>query len=48
VLGDSASPFAPFEHCRFMYHDIHEDYVSNEPALDSNSNLLAALLGVPQ
>jgi hypothetical protein len=48
VLGDTGGPFAPFEHRRFMYHDIHEDYVSNEPALDSNSNLLAALLGVAQ
>jgi len=43
VLGDTASPFAPFEHRRFMCHDLHEDDVSNEPALDSNSNLLAAL-----
>jgi hypothetical protein len=48
VLSDTGGPFAPFEHRRFMYHDIHEDYVSNEPALDSNSNLLAALLGVAQ
>jgi hypothetical protein len=43
VLGDTASPFAPFEHRRFMCHDIHDDDVSNEPALDSNSNLLGAL-----
>ena len=46
VLGDTASPFAPFEHGRFNYHDIAADYVSNEPALDSNSNLLAAVLGL--
>ena len=48
VLGDSVSIFQPFENNRFLYHDIHEDYVSNEPALDSNSNLLAALLGFAQ
>jgi hypothetical protein len=48
VLGDTGAPFGPFQNGRFMYHDIHEDYVSNEPALDSNSNLLAALLGFAQ
>ena len=48
VLGDTMSVFQPFENSRFLYHDIHDDYVSNEPALDSNSNLLAALLGVAQ
>jgi endoglucanase len=46
VLADVASPFAPFENPRFLYHDITADYVSNEPALDSNSNVLGALLGV--
>jgi hypothetical protein len=29
-----------------MYHDIAADYVSNEPALDANSNVLGALLDV--
>ena len=48
VLGDTTGPFAPFQNGRFQYHDIHADYVSNEPALDSNSNLLAALLAVAQ
>lgn len=46
VLGDVSSPFAPFEHGRFRYHDIHEDYVSNEPAIDANANVLAAVLGM--
>jgi len=46
VLGDTTSPFAPFENNRFQYHDIREDYVSNEPSLDANSNLLAAVLGM--
>jgi hypothetical protein len=48
VLGDTMSIFQPFENNRFQYHDITADYVSNEPSLDANSNLLAALLGVAE
>lgn len=44
ILGDTASPFARFQHGKFHYHDLTADYVSNEPALDYNANLLALLL----
>jgi len=44
VKGDTASPYAKFETGRFQYHDVPEDYVSNEPALDYGANVLALVM----